>query len=154
MWVRRMFPRRCRATVGRTHSACSRSPAASVPAIRELIRHTTGSLGVRVTNAERWPAARSVDSVWVEGHLVRGKISARRIKAEHAGDDRRQLMSLQPLSQCPDPRNPILICKELRGETIKPRTGCLVYPPDEISGCAARISRHAEYVFQERLWKI
>jgi len=48
-----------------------------------VLRHTTGSLGVRVTAAERWPAARRWDSVSIDGQLIRVKVSAGRIKAEY-----------------------------------------------------------------------
>jgi uncharacterized protein (TIGR00299 family) protein len=51
--------------------------------LRRLLRRTTGSLGVRMTPAERWPVARSVDSVWVDGHLIRVKVSNEGVKAEH-----------------------------------------------------------------------
>ena len=43
----------------------------------------TGSLGVRGVTMERWPAARTVDSVEVEGYTVRIKLSPGRIKVEH-----------------------------------------------------------------------
>lgn len=43
----------------------------------------TGSLGVRGTTLERWPAARSQDEVEVEGLPVRVKVSAGRVKVEH-----------------------------------------------------------------------
>jgi uncharacterized protein (TIGR00299 family) protein len=56
---------------------------ASVPHLRDVLRETTGSLGVRVTEVERWPAARALDSVWIDGQLIRVKVSAVRIKAEH-----------------------------------------------------------------------
>jgi len=56
---------------------------AVVPEMRGVLRGETGSLGVRMTMAERWPAARSVDSVMVDGQLIRVKISAVRAKAEH-----------------------------------------------------------------------
>jgi hypothetical protein len=48
-----------------------------------VLRSTTGSLGVRLTTAERWPAARSIESVVVDGHLIRVKVGAGRVKAEH-----------------------------------------------------------------------
>ena len=35
------------------------------------------------TAGERWPAARSLDSVWIDGQLIRVKVSAGRVKAEH-----------------------------------------------------------------------
>jgi uncharacterized protein (DUF111 family) len=54
-----------------------------VPELRGVLRSETGSLGVRMTMAERWPAARSVDSVVVDGQLIRVKASAARAKAEH-----------------------------------------------------------------------
>lgn len=43
----------------------------------------TGSLGVRGTRLERWPAKRSTDSVDVEGMAIRVKVSPGRAKAEH-----------------------------------------------------------------------
>ncbi len=54
-----------------------------VTSLRSVLRRTTGSLGVRVTLAERWPAARSSESVWIEGQLIRLKVSATGVKAEH-----------------------------------------------------------------------
>jgi uncharacterized protein (TIGR00299 family) protein len=62
------------------HVLCDPTQVAS---FRSILRETTGSLGVRVTHGERWPAARSMDSVWVDGQLIRIKVSAGRIKAEH-----------------------------------------------------------------------
>jgi uncharacterized protein (TIGR00299 family) protein len=54
-----------------------------VSSLRSVIRETTGSLGVRVTTGERWPAARSMESVWIDGQLIRLKVSTGRVKAEH-----------------------------------------------------------------------
>jgi uncharacterized protein (TIGR00299 family) protein len=54
-----------------------------VPELRAVLRSGTGSLGVRMTVAERWPAARSIGSVVVDGQLIRVKVSADRVKAEH-----------------------------------------------------------------------
>jgi uncharacterized protein (DUF111 family) len=51
--------------------------------LRQVLRDTTGSLGVRVTSGERWPAARSVHSVWVDGQMVRVKVAAGKVKAEY-----------------------------------------------------------------------
>ncbi len=56
---------------------------ATVATFRALFRQTTGSLGVRATVLERWPAARSMDSVWVDGQLIRIKVTPDRIKAEY-----------------------------------------------------------------------
>jgi uncharacterized protein (TIGR00299 family) protein len=44
----------------------------------------TGSLGVRGTTLERWPAARAQAEVEVDGLPVRVKVSAGRVKPEHA----------------------------------------------------------------------
>jgi len=56
---------------------------AMIAVLRDVLRDTTGSLGVRVTAAERWPAARRWDSVSIDGQLIRVKVSAGRIKAEY-----------------------------------------------------------------------
>ncbi len=47
------------------------------PAVRDRIA------GRADDAAERWPAARSIESVVVEGQLIRVKVSADRVKAEH-----------------------------------------------------------------------
>ncbi len=54
-----------------------------VPELRGLLRAETGSLGVRVTAGERWPGARTIDSVVVDGQVIRIKVGAHRAKAEH-----------------------------------------------------------------------
>ena len=54
-----------------------------VASLRGVIREATGSLGVRLTSGERWPAARSIESVWIDGQLIRLKTSRGRVKAEH-----------------------------------------------------------------------
>ena len=43
----------------------------------------TGTLGVRGSTLERWPAARTVEVVDVDGQPVRVKVSDGRVKAEH-----------------------------------------------------------------------
>jgi pyridinium-3,5-bisthiocarboxylic acid mononucleotide nickel chelatase len=43
----------------------------------------TGSLGVRGTALDRWPAARQGDTVEVDGLPVRVKVSPGRVKVEH-----------------------------------------------------------------------
>jgi uncharacterized protein (TIGR00299 family) protein len=59
---------------------CDPSLAAQVSSV---LARETGSLGVRGTTGERWPAARSQGEVEVRGYLVRVKVSAGRIKVEH-----------------------------------------------------------------------
>lgn len=48
-----------------------------------VLRQESGTFGVRATTAERWPAARSLDEVDVEGSPVRVKVSPGRVKVEH-----------------------------------------------------------------------
>jgi hypothetical protein len=50
--------------------------------LREIIMAETGTIGVRSAALVRWPAARRIEEVTVDGHLVRVKITAARIKAE------------------------------------------------------------------------
>jgi pyridinium-3,5-bisthiocarboxylic acid mononucleotide nickel chelatase len=54
-----------------------------VTQLRDVLRVSTGSLGIRMTTGERWPAARSIESVWVDGQLIRVKVSASSVKAEY-----------------------------------------------------------------------
>ncbi len=54
-----------------------------VARLRGILRESTGSLGVRMVVGERWPATRSIESVIVDGQLIRVKVSASRVKAEH-----------------------------------------------------------------------
>jgi pyridinium-3,5-bisthiocarboxylic acid mononucleotide nickel chelatase len=56
---------------------------ARADAIRRLLLDETGSLGVRATRIERWPQARTDDTVYVEGQPIRVKRTASRTKIEH-----------------------------------------------------------------------
>ena len=51
--------------------------------VRAVMRSETGSLGVRGSVLSRWPAGRDTETVEVEGHPVRIKVSPGRAKAEH-----------------------------------------------------------------------
>jgi len=62
------------------HALCDPARASEV---RGVLRSATGSLGVRSTTAERWPAARTMESVVVDGQLIRLKVGGGRVKAEH-----------------------------------------------------------------------
>ncbi|HVA09916.1 MAG TPA: nickel pincer cofactor biosynthesis protein LarC [Acidimicrobiales bacterium] len=55
---------------------------AHLAALRERMQAVTGTLGVRVIPVERWPAARELDQVVVDGMVVRMKIGAGRAKPE------------------------------------------------------------------------
>jgi pyridinium-3,5-bisthiocarboxylic acid mononucleotide nickel chelatase len=73
----------------------------SVPEVRAVLRAGTGSLGVRMSVSERWPASRTVDSVVVDGQPIRVKVGAGRVKAEHddvAGAARRTGRPLRELA--------------------------------------------------------
>lgn len=59
---------------------CAPSAAA---ALRRVLADETGTLGMRASTWERWPATRELASVDVEGHPVTVKRGPRRIKAEH-----------------------------------------------------------------------
>ncbi|HEY2331215.1 MAG TPA: nickel pincer cofactor biosynthesis protein LarC [Acidimicrobiales bacterium] len=48
-----------------------------------VLRSETGTLGVRGATLERWPSARTVEVVLLEGHEIRVKIAAGRVKVEH-----------------------------------------------------------------------
>jgi pyridinium-3,5-bisthiocarboxylic acid mononucleotide nickel chelatase len=76
--------------------------ASRAGALRSLLRRTTGSLGVRATRGERWPASRSLESVSVDGQLIRIKVSPAGVKAEHddvAAAARRTGRSLRDLAR-------------------------------------------------------
>jgi hypothetical protein len=49
---------------------------------RASLRAETGTLGVRGTTLQRWPVPRTIDTVEVDGHAIRIKVSPGRIKAE------------------------------------------------------------------------
>jgi uncharacterized protein (TIGR00299 family) protein len=62
------------------HALCD---PALVTQVSRVLTAETGTLGVRGTRLERWPAPRSADEVLVDGHPVRVKVSPGRVKAEH-----------------------------------------------------------------------
>jgi hypothetical protein len=78
------------------HVLCDPS---AVPVVRDILRDTTGSLGVRLTSVERWPVARSIESVVVDGQVIRVKVSAGRIKAEYEDVARVARRSGEPLRE-------------------------------------------------------
>jgi len=56
--------------------------ATHLDAMRHLIHTTTGTFGVRATAAERWPVARSLDQVTLDGMVVHMKVGYGRAKPE------------------------------------------------------------------------
>ncbi|HEU5151761.1 MAG TPA: nickel pincer cofactor biosynthesis protein LarC [Iamia sp.] len=65
------------------HVVAALADLGAAPAVAEALRTTTGSLGVRAARHERWPATRASETVEVDGHAVRVKVSPVRAKAEH-----------------------------------------------------------------------
>lgn len=65
------------------HTVSALADVALVGQLAATMTAETGSLGVRGTTLERWPASRQETSVDVEGHPVRIKVSPGRVKAEH-----------------------------------------------------------------------
>jgi uncharacterized protein (TIGR00299 family) protein len=61
------------------HALCDPAKAEELAGV---LRRTTGSFGVRASRGERWPEARRVDEVLVEGLPVRVKVGLTRVKAE------------------------------------------------------------------------
>jgi pyridinium-3,5-bisthiocarboxylic acid mononucleotide nickel chelatase len=62
------------------HALCDPLRSAAVGAV--LVRET-GTLGLRGTVMQRWPQARDEGTVTVDGHVVRVKLTAGRVKVEH-----------------------------------------------------------------------
>ena len=52
-------------------------------AVAAVLARETGSLGVRGQTLERWPSARAIDEVDVDGMPVRVKVAPGRVKVEH-----------------------------------------------------------------------
>jgi pyridinium-3,5-bisthiocarboxylic acid mononucleotide nickel chelatase len=55
---------------------------AHLDALRHVVHTTTGTFGVRATPVERWPAARTLEQVIVDGMVVRMKVGGGRAKPE------------------------------------------------------------------------
>ena len=62
------------------HALCDPGVAAAVAGV--LIAET-GSLGLRASTVQRWPQVRAEHTVDVDGHAVRIKVAAGRVKVEH-----------------------------------------------------------------------
>ena len=65
------------------HTVSALADPALAPQVAAALRTATGSLGVRGTTYERWPAPRSATTVAVDGHALRVKVSPGRVKVEH-----------------------------------------------------------------------
>jgi pyridinium-3,5-bisthiocarboxylic acid mononucleotide nickel chelatase len=71
------------------HVVSALADPARAEAVAGVLADETGSLGLRGTTLERWPLARSLATVEVEGLPVRVKRTGGRVKAEH--DDAAQV---------------------------------------------------------------
>ncbi|HSL59467.1 MAG TPA: nickel pincer cofactor biosynthesis protein LarC [Acidimicrobiales bacterium] len=65
------------------HTVSALVDPALVAVVAATLTAETGSLGVRAARLERWPAARIEAAVDVDGHPVRVKVGAGRVKVEH-----------------------------------------------------------------------
>ena len=97
----------------------------AVSAFRALLRQTTGSLGVRASTIERWPAARSMDSVWVDEQLIRIKVAPGRVKAEYEDVVLAARRTGQPLRELQARAE-----AQWRSEHAEPDIGAAIVPPD------------------------
>jgi pyridinium-3,5-bisthiocarboxylic acid mononucleotide nickel chelatase len=64
------------------HTVHALADPATAGALRQVLRSTTGTFGVRAVTGERWPSARTMDEVVVEGSPVRVKVGPDRAKPE------------------------------------------------------------------------
>ncbi len=64
------------------HTVHALADPALVPALRDVLRVTTGTFGVRAYRAERWPSARSTAEVAVAEQSIRIKVGRGRAKPE------------------------------------------------------------------------
>ena len=65
------------------HTVSALADPALAGQIAGVLTRETGSLGVRGQTLERWPQARAMDHVDVDGRSIRVKVSAGRVKVEH-----------------------------------------------------------------------
>ncbi|MBW8825093.1 MAG: nickel pincer cofactor biosynthesis protein LarC [Acidobacteria bacterium] len=65
------------------HTVSALADPALAGTVSDVLRKETGTLGVRGSTIDRWPAARTLDAVEVHGHNVRVKVTAGRVKVEH-----------------------------------------------------------------------
>jgi len=65
------------------HTVSALCDPSNTAAVAAVLVSETGSLGVRGTIIERWPQARTEATVSIEGHAVRVKLAAGRVKVEH-----------------------------------------------------------------------
>ena len=65
------------------HTVSALADPALAEQVAGVMMAETGTLGLRGTTLDRWPSARAVDTVEIDGLSVRVKVSPGRIKVEH-----------------------------------------------------------------------
>jgi uncharacterized protein (TIGR00299 family) protein len=65
------------------HTVSVLADQATAADLRAVLVRETGTMGVRGRVLERWPQARTVDEVDIDGHTIRVKVTAGRAKVEH-----------------------------------------------------------------------
>jgi uncharacterized protein (DUF111 family) len=81
------------------HVVSALADTALVEQVAVTMTAETGSLGVRGTDIGRWPRARTVDAVEVDGLPVRVKVSPGRVKVEHDDAARAARTTGRPLRE-------------------------------------------------------
>jgi pyridinium-3,5-bisthiocarboxylic acid mononucleotide nickel chelatase len=75
------------------HTVSALADPALAEQVAAALTAETGTLGLRGTTLDRWPSARAVDTVEVDGLPVRVKVSPGRVKVEH--DDAARVARVQ-----------------------------------------------------------
>jgi uncharacterized protein (DUF111 family) len=75
------------------HTVSALADPALAEQVAAVLMAETGTLGLRGTTLDRWPSARTIDTVDVDGLPVRVKVSPGRLKIEH--DDAARVAQLR-----------------------------------------------------------
>jgi uncharacterized protein (DUF111 family) len=75
------------------HTVSALADPALAEQVAAVLMGETGTLGLRGTTLDRWPSARTIDTVNVDGLPVRVKVSPGRVKVEH--DDAARVAQLR-----------------------------------------------------------
>jgi uncharacterized protein (DUF111 family) len=75
------------------HTVSALADPALAEQVAAVLMAETGTLGLRGTTLDRWPSARAIDTVDVDGLPVRVKVSPGRLKVEH--DDAARVAQLR-----------------------------------------------------------
>ncbi len=111
------------------HTVSALADVALTSQVAEVLTAETGSLGVRGATLDRWPSARSLDTVEVAGYPVRVKVSPGRVKVEH--DDAARVAQRAGL-----PLREVLSLAEEAGRRA------LHVVPEPVPGAAVERTRH------------